>query len=110
MKGKGCLITVMVIIVVLAIVAYVLYANRAKLFEKAMDKMVDQVMTNLPQGYDEVMVRRTFDQFMVAVKGGRVDKGEFQEIGTIFSDIMADKKLEAHEVDQLMEAMQQAAE
>lgn len=108
MKGKGCLITIVVIIVLAAIAAYVLYANRAKLFEKAMDKMEEQILTNLPLDYDQAEVRNTFDDFVVGVKDGTVDKEETKEIAGILQAVMADKKLETHEVDQLMEAMREA--
>lgn len=109
MKGRGCLIAVLVIILVVVIVGAVLYINRGKLLQMAMDKMVDQIMTNLPEDYDEAMARQTLDEFIVAVKEGRVEKEEFEEIGQILQATMADKKLETHEVDQLLEAMREAA-
>jgi hypothetical protein len=109
MKGKGCLIAVLVIIALAVIVALVLYLNRGKIIEMAMDKMVEQVMANLPPDYEKDMARQNIDEFIVAFKEGRVDKEETQEIGKIFQVIMADKKLETQEVDQLMEAMREAA-
>jgi len=109
MKGKGCLIAVIVIIAIVVIIAAVLYLNRGKLIGIAMDKMVEQIMANLPPDYDEVMARQTIDEFIVAVKEGRVEKEEFEEIGAILQASMADKKLETDEVDQLMAAMQEAA-
>jgi len=109
MKGKGCLIAVLVIVVLAVIVAVVLYTSRGKIVEMAMDKMVGQILTNLPEDYDEAMARQTFNEFAVAVKEGRVDKEEFQELGEILQEAMADKKLETHEVDELMAAMQEAA-
>lgn len=110
MKGKGCLIAVLVVVVLLVILAVVLYLNRGKLFEMALEKMVDQIVTNLPEGYDEAVVRATIDEFMVAVKEGRVDKEEFQEIGETVNQMTADKKLETHEVDELMKILQEAAQ
>jgi hypothetical protein len=109
MKGKGCLIAVIVVIVIVVIIAAVLYLNRGKLLGMAMDKMVDQIMANLPPDYDEVMARQTIDTFIAAVNEGQVDKEEFQEIGKILQATMADQKLETDEVDQLMAAMQEAA-
>jgi hypothetical protein len=109
MKGKGCLIAVLVIVVLAVIVALVLYLNRGKIMEMAMDKMVEQVMANLPPDYDQEAVRQNIDEFVVAVKEGWVDKEETQEIGELLQVIMADKKLETQEVDQLMEAMREAA-
>ena len=109
MKGKGCLIAVLVIVVLAVVIALVLYLNRGKIMEMAMEKMVEQVMANLPPDYDQEVVRQNIDEFVVAVKDGLVDKEEAQEIGDILQVIMADKKLETHEVDQLMEAMREAA-
>jgi uncharacterized membrane protein len=110
MKGKGCLIAVVIVVVVLIAIVLVLYMNRGKLVNMAMDKMVEGVMTNLPEGYDQAMARQTFDEFIVAVKEKRVDKEELQELGEIMQAIMADKKLETQEVDQLMEAMRTASQ
>jgi len=108
MKGKGCLIAVLVIVVLAVVIALVLYLNRGKIMEMAMDKMVEQVMANLPPDYDQEMARQNIDDFVAGVKEGRVDKEETREIGEILQAIMADKKLETQEVDQLMEAMREA--
>jgi hypothetical protein len=110
MKGKGCLIAVIIVVVILAAAVFMLYLNRGKLVNMAMDKMVEGVMTSLPEGYDRDRAQQTFDQFIVAVKENRVDKEEFQKIGEIMQAIMADKKLETEEVDQLMEALQAASQ
>jgi hypothetical protein len=110
MKGKGCLIAVVIVVVILAAALLLLYMNRGKLVNMAMDKMVEGVMTNLPEDYDRQEAQQTFDDFIVAVKEDRVDKEEFQEIGELMQAIMADKKLETGEVDQLMEALQAASQ
>ena len=44
-----------------------------------MDKMEEQVLTNLPLDYDKAEVRNTFDDFVVGVKDGTVDKEETKE-------------------------------
>jgi Zn-dependent protease with chaperone function len=108
MKGKGCLIAVLIVILVLIIVAAVFYLNRGKIADWFADKMVDQILTNLPVEYDEAMARQTMDQFIVAIKEGRVEREEVKEILDLFQAAWADKKLETHEVDQLMEAMKEA--
>ena len=110
MKGKGCLIAVIIVVVILAAALLLLYMNRGKLVNMAMDKMVEGVMTNLPEGYDRGAAQQTFDDFVVAVKENRVEKEEFQEIGELMQAIMADKKLETEEVDQLMTALQEASQ
>ena len=109
MKGRGCLIAVIVIIAIAVIIAAILYLNRGKLIGIAMDKMVEQIMANLPPDYDEAMARQTIDEFILAVNEGRVEKEEFEEIGTILQTSMADKKLETEEADQLMDALREAA-
>ncbi len=110
MKRKGCLIAVIIVVVILVAAVLMLYMNRAKLVNLAMDKMVEGVMTGLPEGYNRDQAQQTFDDFIVAVKDNRVDKEEFQEIGEIMQAIMADKKLEAEEVDQLMEVLKAAGQ
>jgi hypothetical protein len=110
MKGKGCLIAVIIVVVILAAALLLLYMNRGKLVNMAMDKMVEGVMTNLPEGYDRQVAKQTFDDFIVAVKENRVEKEEFQEIGELMQAIMADKKLEAAEVDQLMKVLKEASQ
>jgi len=110
MKGKGCLVAVIIVVVVLAAALLLLYMNRGKLVNMAMDKMVEGVMTNLPEGYDQQAAQQTFDDFVVAVKENRVEKEEFQEIGELMQAIMADKKLETEEVDQLMEVLREASQ
>ena len=110
MKGKGCLIAVIIVVVIPAAALLLLYMNRGKLVNMAMDKMVEGVMTNLPEGYDREAAQQTFDDFVVAVKENRVEKEEFQEIGELMQAIMADKKLETEEVDQLMTALQEASQ
>jgi hypothetical protein len=110
MKGKGCLIAVIVVVVIVAAVLLVLYVNRGKLVDMAMDKMVEGIMVNLPEGYDRAMAQTTFDDFILAVKEDRVEKEEFQEIGELVQVIMADQKLETQEVDQLMEALRAASQ
>ena len=109
MKGKGCLITVLVIIVLVIVAAAVLYMNRGKLVEMAVNKMVGQITNNLPVDYDEMMARQNIDDFIVAVKEGRVDKEEFQLLSGIMKRAMEDKKLDTEEVDELIKAMQEAA-
>ncbi len=109
MKRKGCLITVLVIIVLVIVAAAVLYMNRGKLVEMAVNKMVGQITNNLPVDYDETMARQNIDDFIVAVKDGRVDKEEFQLLSGIMKRAMEDKKLDAEEVDELIKAMQDVA-
>jgi hypothetical protein len=108
MKGKGCLIAVIVVIVLMAIIAGIIYLQRGKLLEVSMAKMVDQMMSILPPDYDKAMARQTMDNFIEAVKEDRVDEKKIREVGEIFQAVMADKKLEMHEVDQLLEAMREA--
>jgi uncharacterized protein YpuA (DUF1002 family) len=110
MKGKGCLIAVIIVVVILVAAVLILYLNRGKLVNMAMDKMVEAVMTSLPEDYDRERAQQTFDEFIVAVKKNRVEKEEFQEIGEIMQAIMADQKLETQEVDQLMEVLQEASQ
>jgi len=110
MKGKGCLIAVIIVVVIVVIIAVLLYVNRGKLVDMAMDKMTESVMANLPEGYDQVVAKQAFDDFVVAVQEGRVEKEEFQEIGEMMQAIMADKKLEAAEVDQLMGVLRSASQ
>jgi Zn-dependent protease with chaperone function len=108
MKGKGCLIAVLIVILVLIIVAAVFYFNRGKIADWFADKMVDQILANLPVDYDEAMARKTMDRFIAAIKEGRVEREEVKEVLDLFQAAWADKKLETHEVDELMKAMQEA--
>jgi hypothetical protein len=110
MKAKGCLVAVIIVVVILVAALLVIYANRGKLVNMAMDKMIEGVMAQLPDGYDRAMAQQTFDDFVLAVKEERVDQEEFKQIGELVQAIMADKKLTTEEVDQLMTALKEASQ
>jgi hypothetical protein len=110
MKAKGCLITVLIIVLLALIGAYLLYANCDKLIEKAMEKMQEQILAGLPEDYDREMVQETFSDFMIAVREDRVSKEEFQLLGNTMKQALEDKKLETEEVDELVKLMKQSSE
>jgi hypothetical protein len=109
MKTKGCLISVVIVILLVLIGAYLLYANCGKIVEKFVAKMQEQVLADLPEGYDREMVRETFSDFMVALREDRVSKEELQLLGDNVKEALEDKKLETEEVDRLMKLMQEAS-
>lgn len=114
MKRKGCLITVLMIVLMLIIASYMVYTNRVKISGAIKgwltDKMVEQVLNQLPESYDEEVVLQTIDDFKVAITEGQVDGDEFKQISEIFRKMVDDKKLDSSEVDELIKAMQEASQ
>jgi hypothetical protein len=110
MKAKGCLIGVLIVILLALIAAYLLYANCDKILEGVVAKMQEQVLADLPEGYDREMVKETFSDFMVALREDRVSKEELQLLGDNVKEALEDKKLETEEVDKLMQLMQEASQ
>ena len=93
MKAKGCLVSVLIVVLLLLIGAYLLYANCDKLVVKVVDKM-----------------QETFSDFMVALQEDRVSKEELQLLGDNVKEALDDKKLETEEVDRLMQLMREASQ
>ena len=110
MKAKGCLVSVLIVVLLLLIGAYLLYANCDKLVVKVVDKMQEQVLAGLPESYDREIVKETFSDFMVALQEDRVSKEELQLLGDNVKEALDDKKLETEEVDRLMQLMREASQ
>lgn len=113
--SKGCTIVLIIVAVIAVIlIAAVIYvvANKEKiaesLLEKGLSYIEKEMVANLPPGYTEDSVHQILQEFKVAVKEGRIDQEELQELQGYFQVAMADQKLDEEETAQILGLLQGA--
>jgi hypothetical protein len=116
--SKGCRVALIIfgiifVLLVAAIIVGYLYCDRIGV--AVMGKMVDgvevTVLKDLPPGYTEENVKAEFDNFRDALaRGALKDKGvapKLELLGTEVKTALEDKKIDADELQRILESMRE---
>ncbi len=108
-RGKGCkiaLIILGVLLVIVVVAGYLICTNVHKLANLALTSVEDEIIKNLPEGYDESEVRGAFDDARRAIEEKRTDVGEagvrVQVITKSYQTALEDDELTAEELDGIL--------
>lgn len=103
-----------IILAVVIVGAVLIYSNKDKLVNFAIEKgfgaAETAILENLPQSVSEDEVKSLFNKSVEKIKSGNFDKQKMQGIVLYFQDAFQDKKLEQSEVDHLLDELKQFVE
>lgn len=111
---KGCLIGCGVLLILAIVFVVVLFFAMGKLVNYAatqFPQMIENyVEERLPENYDKQKFRETFDTGIKALKEGRIDNAEINQITDHMNAAMQDGKLDTEETDELLRLINEASE
>ena len=104
---KFFLIAAIVIIVIILIGVVYVYINKDKIINYAVDSAVTSMETkicsNLPASMSQDSVKALFDETLLKIKDGTIDKQKLQGIILSFRDASKDKHLDSLEVSKIIQ-------
>ncbi len=116
--GTGCKVLLIIglilaAIVIIGIILGFLYCDKIStaLIDKSTDVLEQQVLRDLPEGYNVDDIKASFKDFKEALKSGALkDKLKAPKIQALATDIQAalkDKKIDKDELDKLLASMKE---
>jgi hypothetical protein len=118
--GKGCKIALIIfgiilVLIIAAIIVSYIYCDRIgqAFMNRMMDAVEDQVLSDLPEGYDRDMVQQEFTDFREALLSGAFkDEGkanDIQRLGTEFQAAMTDSEIDGEELGRIINLMRKVS-
>ena len=115
--SKGCMIALIIGLVILFIVvalSIICYVYRDELKGAVMERMTEtvaaEIKTNLPEGVTIEDVDRIMEDFKEAYLANRVDAEELNDVSTMVSSMMSDKKIDKEEGKKLLDKLRKIIE
>lgn len=93
----------------------ILWINRGRIIEEALNyafpALAEEIFKAMPDAYISVNIEKvitTFDAFTNAASDNAISRKDFKKFGKLLANVLKDKKITWHEMDDIINMMQNA--